>query len=220
LNSLVRNVLQIFYICGKASRDMLHFYLSCENFALIPYIECHLPVSCAIASIFTRISGDEHCARIVITGIQHMVLVPQLGKKLNWRPQHLVRTTMSKKFTPRSAQPAYPPYNANPITLEEEVTAGVIEWYMALGQPVPPEDLEACRGIDAALKADVAAEMAAPAPVAPAAYGTPEFWKQWWAKKRAKEAAAKAAAPSGEAASAAGESLPEPKKSGKNKRPI
>lgn len=121
--------------------------------------------------------------------IRHTVLAPQLGKKLNWRRPSLGCTAMSKKFTPRSAQPTYPVYNANPITLEEEVTAGVIEWYMALGQPVPPEDLEACKGIDAAIQADVAAEMAAPAPVAPPAYGTPEFWKQWWAKKRAKAAA-------------------------------
>ena len=112
---------------------------------------------------------------------------------------------MSKKFASKrpvatgvaSGPVTYPKYNANPITLEEEVVAGVIEWYMALGQPVPPEDLEACRGIDAAARAEVAAEMAAPAAVAPPAYGTPEFWKQWWAKKRAKEAAAKAALTTG-----------------------
>ncbi len=118
---------------------------------------------------------------------------------------------MSKKFAPKLPPVAtgattgpvtYPAYNANPITLEEEVVAGVIEWYMALGQPVPPEDLEACRGIDAAARAEVAAEMAAPAAVAPPAYGTPEFWKQWWAKKRAK-------------AIAEGTPLPEPKKKGK-----
>lgn len=114
----------------------------------------------------------------------------------------------SKKFAPKRSPPTYPPYNANPITLEEEVTAGVIEWYMALGQPVPPEDLEACRGIDAALTADLAAEMAAPAPVAPAAYGTPEFWKQWWAKKRAKEAAAKAATTTSGDGEAAAKAIP------------
>lgn len=88
-------------------------------------------------------------------------------------------------------QIVYPAYNTTPLTLEEEVVAGVIEWYMALGKPVPPEDLEACRGIDAALKAEVAAQMAAPVAVVAPAYGTPEFWKQWWAKKKAKEAAQK-----------------------------
>jgi hypothetical protein len=41
-----------------------------------------------------------------------------------------------------------------PVTLEEEVTAAVIEWYRARGQPVPAEELAACRGIDAAQQRD------------------------------------------------------------------
>ena len=88
----------------------------------------------------------------------------------------------------------YPPYNANPITYEEEVRAGVIEWYMALGLPVPQEDLDACKGLDAAVAAEVAAELAKPVVHKPA-YGTPEFWKDWWAKKRAREAAGGSTAP-------------------------
>ncbi len=96
---------------------------------------------------------------------------------------------------------AYPPYNPNPVTLEEEVLAGVIEWYMALGRPVPQEDLDACKGIDAAVAAEAAAEAAMPPPPERPAYGTPEFWKEWWAKKRAKEAAMRAA----------GIPIPEPK---------
>jgi hypothetical protein len=113
-----------------------------------------------------------------------------------------------KKFVVKAAtqpQPqapvSYPPYNPNPITLEEEVLAGVIEWYMALGRPVPQEDLDACKGIDAAAAEASKAEMAAPAPPPKPAYGTPEFWKEWWAKKRAKEAAMRAA----------GIPIPEPK---------
>lgn len=109
-----------------------------------------------------------------------------------------------KKFTPKQkAVPnvAYPPYNPNPITLEEEVLAGVIEWYMALGLPVPQEDLDACKGIDAAVAAEAAVEAAKPPPPPKPAYGTPEFWKEWWAKKRAKEAAMREA----------GIPIPEPK---------
>jgi hypothetical protein len=102
----------------------------------------------------------------------------------------------------------YPPYNPNPITLEEEVLAGVIEWYMARGLPVPQEDLDACKGIDAAAAAATKAEMAAPAPPPKPAYGTPEFWKEWWAKKRAKEAAAREA----------GEPIPEPKPKKKKRK--
>lgn len=116
-----------------------------------------------------------------------------------------------KKFVVKaSTQPqpvAYPPYNPNPITLEEEVLAGVIEWYMALGRPVPQEDLDACKGIDAAVAAEAAAEAAKPPPPEKPAYGTPEFWKEWWAKKRAKEAAMRAA----------GIPIPEPKAKPKKK---
>jgi len=122
---------------------------------------------------------------------------------------------ITKKFKPKVALKApyvYPPYNKNPITFEEQVTANVIEWYMNLGLPVPQEDLDACRGIDAQDKAAAAAEAAKPIVVKPA-YGTPEFWKEWWAKKRAKEAAAAAAL-------AAGEPLPEkPKKKSAPKPP-
>ena len=94
-----------------------------------------------------------------------------------------------KKFRPLKKAYVYPVYNKNPITFEEQVTANVIEWYMNLGLPVPQEDLDACRGIDAEDKALKAAEAAKPI-VVKLAYGTPEFWKDWWAKKRAKEAKA------------------------------
>lgn len=85
-----------------------------------------------------------------------------------------------------------------PITLEEEVTAAVIEWYRVRGQPVPAEELAACRGIDAAQQREweTIQKTAGPVEEKPA-YGTPEFWKQFWAKKRAKEAELKARTESG-----------------------
>jgi len=115
----------------------------------------------------------------------------------------------AKKFQPKYQ---YPKYNPNPITFEEEVTAGVIEWYMARGLPVPQADLEACKGLDAAAAAEAATEAAKPPPPPKPAYGTPEFWKEWWAKKRAKEAAAKANAEGMEGTRGAGcPPIPEPK---------
>lgn len=78
-----------------------------------------------------------------------------------------------------------------PITFEEEVTAAVIEWYKVLGQPVPPADLEACKGLDLAREKE--AQQITAQTTAKPEYGTPEFWKDWWAKKKAKEAATKSA---------------------------
>jgi len=95
--------------------------------------------------------------------------------------------------------------NPFPITFEGEVTALVIEWYTSRGLPVPPEDLEACKGLDKQRQAEFDSMIqSSEVPVEKPAYGTPEFWKDWWAKKRAKEAAATAAA-------AAGEPVPQPK---------
>jgi hypothetical protein len=79
------------------------------------------------------------------------------------------------------------PLPAAPITLEEEVVAGVKTWYANLGKPVPKEDLDACSGINAEQIKIHEAEMAKP-PSTKLVYGTPEFWKDWWAKKKAKEA--------------------------------
>jgi len=87
-----------------------------------------------------------------------------------------------------------PKAKAFPVTFEEEVTALVIEWYTSRGLPVPPEDLEACKGLDKQREAEFDAMIrSAEVPAEKPAYGTPEFWKDWWAKKRAKEAAASAA---------------------------
>ena len=98
-----------------------------------------------------------------------------------------------------------PKQNPFPITFEEEVTALVIEWYTSRGLPVPPEDLEACKGLDKQRQAEFDAMIgSSEVPVEKPVYGTPEFWKDWWAKKRAKEASAAAAA-------ANGEPVPQPK---------
>lgn len=85
--------------------------------------------------------------------------------------------------------PEYLSMERIPVTLEEEVTASVIEWYRVRGQPVPSEELAACRGMDAAQQREFDAIKRVAGPVEEkAAYGTPEFWKQYWAKKKAKEA--------------------------------
>ena len=54
------------------------------------------------------------------------------------------------------------------------------EYYLAKGLTIPPEELEAC-------KSNVEVQLAPSAPAKPA-YGTPEFWKDYWKKKKAKEA--------------------------------
>jgi hypothetical protein len=76
-----------------------------------------------------------------------------------------------------------------PMTFGEEVQSLVREWYNDRNMPIPPEDIQACREMDIIQSAEnkKIAESAAsvvPKPV----YGTPEFWKDWWAKKKAKEA--------------------------------
>ena len=63
------------------------------------------------------------------------------------------------------------------------------EWYANLGQTVPPDELKVCREIDAAELADAAKmEAAASVEAAKPVYGTPEFWKAYWAKKNAAKA--------------------------------
>ena len=73
-----------------------------------------------------------------------------------------------------------------PMTLEEEVIYLVKEWYEIRGLPVPPEELESCKGIDAQERAEY--ERFTKQNTVKPAYGTPEFWKDWWARKKAKEA--------------------------------
>jgi len=74
-----------------------------------------------------------------------------------------------------------------PETFGEEVERLVCEWYSGKGMPVPLWELQACRKIDKAEEALRKKEAETPAPVAKPIYGTPEFWKDWWAKKKARE---------------------------------
>ena len=69
--------------------------------------------------------------------------------------------------------------------LAREVDELLEEWYANLGQTVSPDELKICREIDAAEAAEEARiEAAAVASYKPV-YGTPEFWKAYWAKKKA-----------------------------------
>jgi len=76
----------------------------------------------------------------------------------------------------------------HPYTYEEVVMDSIFEWYMSRGMNVPPEDLEACRGIDREIQEQHLADMERVVETKPV-YGTAEFWKQWWQKKKAKEQA-------------------------------
>ena len=66
-----------------------------------------------------------------------------------------------------------------------EMDALMREWYANLGQTISPEELTICREIDKAEIAEAARIEAAVAVAAKPVYGTPEFWKAHWAKKRA-----------------------------------
>jgi hypothetical protein len=67
-----------------------------------------------------------------------------------------------------------------------EMDALMREWYENLGQTISPEELKICREIDLAeVAAAEAVEAAAAAASKKPVYGTPEFWKAHWAKKKA-----------------------------------
>ena len=96
--------------------------------------------------------------------------------KIEWTP--LAETNFD-----RAALPKCPPV----LTFGQEIEEAVREWYRLRNMPVPPEEIQVCRDIDAIEEAEYArltAEPAKPKPV----FGTPEFWKDHWAKKKAKEA--------------------------------
>ena len=73
-----------------------------------------------------------------------------------------------------------------PITLGEEMEAILREWHSARGKSISPEEIQICRETDLAEGIELQAEMAKPV-VLKYTYGTPEFWKDWWARKKAKE---------------------------------
>ena len=60
------------------------------------------------------------------------------------------------------------------------------EWHAEHGTIMPAEEYAACREIDAVEAAEAARiEAAAAAAAAKPVYGTAEFWKAYWAKKKA-----------------------------------
>ena len=70
-----------------------------------------------------------------------------------------------------------------PETQAEEVWQLVQEWYAGRGEPVPKQDHADCMKMLEEERVARVAPVALPAPKP--AYGTPEFWKAHWAKKRA-----------------------------------
>lgn len=80
---------------------------------------------------------------------------------------------------------AAPVLKPHPETLAEEVWQLVQEWYATRGEPIPEEDRTACMTM---LEEEKVTPPSLPAPKP--AYGTPEFWKAHWAKKRAAATAA------------------------------
>ena len=69
--------------------------------------------------------------------------------------------------------------------LAKEVDELLQEWYANLGQTISPDELRICREIDVVEAAEEARIEAAAAVAAKPVYGTPEFWKAYWAKKKA-----------------------------------
>ena len=92
-----------------------------------------------------------------------------------------------KKRTPFRKSYLPPPCPKFAITLGEQMEEALTEWYSALGKSVPQDELQICRDVDAEAAADLVTEKMAALTVAPAkpVYGTPEFWKDYWARKKA-----------------------------------
>ena len=85
-----------------------------------------------------------------------------------------------------------------------EMDALMREWYTNLGQTISPEELKICREIDMAEIAEAARIEAAAAVAAKPVYGTPEFWKAHWAKKKAAGTAGAVRPPKNEGARGTG----------------
>ena len=116
--------------------------------------------------------------------------------KLNFMPA-VFKAMEEIKWTPNPAPEPWPKAKKTPwktkiaVTLGEQVEENIREWCAAQGIPVSPEDLALCKEIDAAAARELAEDLGKPpAAVEKPAYGTPEFWKQYWAKKNAAKAAA------------------------------
>jgi len=80
----------------------------------------------------------------------------------------------------------------------DEIEENVKEWYAKLGQPIPDVELVFIKAYRDQEREQQPLLWDGPMPDLPASslppskpvYGTPEFWKDWWARKKAKEKAA------------------------------
>jgi len=112
---------------------------------------------------------------------RHYLEPPEFENPLTWAPN----PEPLEKMVIRT-------YKAPP-TPAEDVWKQVQQWYHDRGQPIPAEEAIACRkeivAEKAAMKAsaealEVAKVEAAAAPTKPL-FGSGEYWKDYWAKKRA-----------------------------------
>jgi len=87
-----------------------------------------------------------------------------------------------------------PPDDPIPVTIAQEVLYSVKEWYRLKGVPVPKEDMDACllmlkeeQEEAERVQKQLQEWVENPPPSSPikAEYGSPEFWKDYWAKKKA-----------------------------------
>jgi hypothetical protein len=97
--------------------------------------------------------------------------------KIEWTP--LAKTNFDRTTLPKVAPL---------LTFGQEIEEAVREWYRVRNMPVPPEEIQVCRNIDEVQEAEYA-RITAEAPKPKPVYGTPEFWKDHWAKKKAAQAA-------------------------------
>jgi hypothetical protein len=111
---------------------------------------------------------------------------------LRWNSENGPKTIL---WTPGKGKEV--PHVADPcpkfaITLGEQMEEALTEWYAALGKSVPPEEIQICRDVDAEAAAELVTEKMealtivsqTQKPQKPV-YGTPEFWKDYWARKKA-----------------------------------
>jgi hypothetical protein len=93
----------------------------------------------------------------------------------------------AKRTTTNTTLPE--PYDDNKyMTFAEQVIANIKEWYRVLGKPVPKEDLEACEQIKKEEEdkyKEIQEYLASPYVPPKAQFGSADYWKAYWEKKRA-----------------------------------
>lgn len=111
-----------------------------------------------------------------------------------WEPKHVQMTWST--FEERAESGWSTPEGCTP-TAVDEIALAVKEWYTGLGQVIPESDQEFLAVYraeeekeferwDKILKGEI---KEAPLPPPKPEYGTPEFWKAYWQKKKAAAAA-------------------------------